>query len=267
MAEALTGARALADVGGQRAALQQKDNLCGPFHGARILRDAGILSWDGEELDQDLIALESGTLLPEAEEGPQVPPGAVSVRDYRFDLPRTAVAESGTSAGGLAKAIEEAAGGALRCVPLRGAWTAYAVEHLVEAAPELGGARLLANVSTAPLWGSRPPLEALLAHLDGEAVDSPPAPDWKVGHFVELSRLVRGRAGSLVLVVDSYPSLGWMGRHLQPPAALAAALERGDGHEGGVLVVAPPEATDAVSALAAELGLDVALWDNGTMRR
>lgn len=267
MAEALTGARALADIGGLRAAVQQKDNLCGPFHGARILRDAGILSWDGEDLDQDLVALESGTLLPEAEEGPQVPPGAVSFRDYRFDLPRTPAAESGTSAGGLARAIEEAAAGALRCVPVRGAWTASAVERLVEVAPDLGGARLLANVSTGPLWGSRPPLEALIAHLDGETVDTPPAPDWDVGHFIELSRLVRGRAGSLVLVVDSYPSLGWVGRHLQPPAALAAALERGDGREGGVLVVAPHESTDAVTALAAELGLDVALWDNGTTRR
>ncbi|HEX6461056.1 MAG TPA: hypothetical protein VF032_19225 [Thermoleophilaceae bacterium] len=266
MAEALTGARVLADLGGQRAALQQKDNLCGPFHAARVLREAGIVSWDGEELDQDLIALESGTVLPEVQEGPPVPPGAVSFTDYRFDLPRTAPAGSGTSAGGLAKAIEGAAAGALRCVPLRGEWTADGVERVVEAAPGLS-ARLLANVSTAPLWGSRPPLEALLAHLDGEAVDTPPASDWTVGHFVELSRLLRGRAGSLVLVVDSYPSLGWMGRHLQPPAALADALERGDGREGGVLVVVPPENAEAVTALATELGLDVGFWDNGTTRR
>jgi len=265
VAEALTGLRGLADIGGQRMALQQKDNLCGPFHAARVLREAGIVSWDGEELDQDLMALESGTVLPEVEEGPQVPPGAVSFRDYRLDLPRAPAAESGTSAGGLARAIEQAAAGALRCVPLRGPWSTAAVERLVEAAPDLG-ARLLANVSTAPLWGSRPPLEALLAQLDGESPDTPPAPDWEVGHFVELCRLLRGGGGSLVLVVDSYPSLGWMGRHLQPPAALAAALERGDGREGGVLVVAPPESADGVAALAAELGLELALWDNGTTR-
>jgi hypothetical protein len=110
VAEALTRPRALADLGGQRAALQQKDNLCGPFQAARVLRDAGITSWDGEELDQDLIALRAGTVLPEVEEGPQVPPGAVNFRDYRFDLPRAAPAEAGTSAGGLAEAIEAAAG-------------------------------------------------------------------------------------------------------------------------------------------------------------
>jgi uncharacterized protein DUF6885 len=266
VAEGLTRPRALAGLGGQRAALQQKDNLCGPFHAARVLREAGIASWDGEELDQDLIALRAGTVLPDPEEGPQVPPGAVNFRDYRFELPRAAPADSGTSAAGLAGAIESAAGGALRCIPLRGPWDAEAVEKLVDAAPALG-ARLLANISTGPLWGSRPPLEALLAHLDGEELADPPAPDWRVGHFVELSRVVRGPAGSLVLVVDSYPSLGWMGRHLQPPPAVAAALERDDGREGGVLVVAAAGEAGSVEALAGELSLEVGLWDNGTIGR
>lgn len=266
VAEALTRPHALADLGGRRAALQQKDNLCGPFQAARVLREAGIASWDGEELDQDLIALRAGTVLPEVEEGPQVPPGAVNFRDYRFELPRAAPAEAGTSAAGLAGAIESASGGALRCIPLRGPWLADAVERLIEAAPPLG-ARLLANVSTGPLWGSRPPLEALIAHLDGEELADPPAPDWRVGHFVELSRIVRGSAGSLVLVVDSYPSLGWLGRHLQPPAAIAAALERDDGREGGVLVVAPAGEAGTVEALAGELSLEIGLWDNGTTGR
>jgi hypothetical protein len=265
VAEAITGPRALADIGGQRAALQQKDNLCGPFHGARVLRDAGIVSWAGQEVDQDLVALRAGTLLPEVEEGPQVPPGAVNRREYRLDLGRGSSAESGTSADGLAAAIEELAGGALRCVPLRGPWSVATVERLVDAAPELG-ARLLGNVDTSALWGSRPPLEALLAQLDGEEVE-PPEADWRVGHFIELSRVLRGRGGSLVLVVDSYPSLGWMARHLQPPAALAAALERADGHEGGVLAITPTERAQEVEALAGELGLGVGLWDNGTTRR
>ena len=265
MSEALTWPRVPAGLGGQRSALQQKDNLCGPFHAARVLRDTGIESWDGEELDQDLIALRAGTLLPEPEEGPQVPPGAVNFRDYRFDLPRAAPAEAGTSAAGLSEAIEAAAGGALVCIPLRGAWDAQRVEQLVDAAPDLS-ARLLANVSTGPLWGSRPPLDVLLAHLDGANVDVP-APDWQVGHFVELSRVLRGRAGSLVLVVDSYPSLGWMGRHLQPPSAVAAALEREDGREGGVLVVVPSGGGGDVEALARELSLDIGLWDNGTIGR
>ncbi|TMQ03893.1 MAG: hypothetical protein E6J90_52655 [Deltaproteobacteria bacterium] len=64
---------------------------------------------------------------------------------------------------------------------------------------------------------------------------------------------------TLVLVHDSYPTLGWNGRHLQPARLVAAALERGDGREGGILAVAP---SDELRAVAGEVGL----WDNGTRR-
>jgi hypothetical protein len=125
------------------------------------------------------------------------------------------------------------------------------------------GARLIANLRTGRLWGSRPPLEVLLAELDGRPVQDP-APDWDVGHFVELEMLIRGPRRSLVLVHDSYPSLGWNGRHVQPPRALAAALLRGDGREGGVLAVVPKSRAEAAKALAAEIGLDIGTWNNGT---
>jgi hypothetical protein len=85
-----------------------------------------------------------------------------------------------------------------------------------------------------------------------------------VGHFVELEMLIRGPQRSLVVVHDSYPSLGWNGRHFQPPRVLAAALLRGDGREGGVLAVVPAARAEAAAALAAEIGLDVRPWNNGT---
>jgi uncharacterized protein DUF6885 len=244
---------------------QQRDYLCGPFHAARVLRDAGVAEWDGEAVDQDLIASRAGTILPAAEEGPAVPPGARSLRGYRHDLARGEAAGSGTAADALAEAIEAAGSGSLRCLGLRGAWTAERVERLVDAAPS-HGARLLANLRTGPLWAGRPPLAALLAALDGDPVADPPAADWDVGHFVELAWLVRGPGGALVLVVDSYPELGWDGHHLQPPAALAAALERGDGHEGGVLAVMPAARAAAARDLARELGLEIGFWENGTRR-
>ncbi len=244
---------------------QQRDYLCGPFHGARMLRDAGVAEWEGEAIDQDLIAARAGTILPAAEEGPAVPPGARSLRGYRYDLAHGEAADTGTAAEALAEAIEAAGSGSLRCLGVRGAWTAERVERLVDAAPSRG-ARLLANLRTGSLWASRPPLAALLAALDGAAPAAPPPADWDVGHFVELARLVRGGGGSLVLVVDSYPELGWDGHHLQPPAALAAALERGDGHEGGVLAVAPAARAAAFRDLARELGLEIGFWDNGTRR-
>ena len=263
----MAGAEAV--VGGARAApgieRQQRDYLCGPFHAARVLRDAGVAEWDGEAVDQDLIASRAGTILPAAEEGPAVPPGASSLRGYRHDLARGEEARSGTAVGALAEAIEAAGSGSLRCIGLRGGWTGERVERLVDAATS-GGVRLLANLRTGPLWASRPPLGVLLAALDGTPVAEPPAADWDVGHFVELARLVRGGGGSLVLVVDSYPELGWDGHHLQPPAALATALERGDGHEGGVLAVVPAARVATVRDLAGGLGLEIGFWENGTRR-
>lgn len=251
-------------VHGLAGAAQQKDNLCGPFWAARILRDAGIEEWDGQPVDEDLVARRAGTMLPDPDDG-SVPPGAESRTGYRFELPRVPPAESGTAAEPLAEALAAASGGTLRAVPLHGAWTAGRVEGLLEGASRLGGVRLLANVRTGRLWGSRPPLDALLAELRGERVADPP-PDWDVGHFCELVLLVRGPAGALVLVHDSYPSFGWNARHLQPPRVVAAALLRGDGREGGILAVAPAAAAGAVESLARGLGLELGTWDNGTRR-
>jgi hypothetical protein len=241
---------------------QQKDNLCGPFWAARVLNESGFKKWDGEPITEDLVALRAGTLLPEAHEGSDVPPGATKHVSYRYQLPMAPVEQSGTSAGALARAIEAASGGGLCCVPLSGEWNVHRVERLVDEAAGLGS-RLLANVRTGRMWASRPPVEVLLAELEGRSVVEPEA-DWDVGHFVELEMLIRGPRGSLVVVHDSYPSLGWQGRHLQPPHALVAALERGDGREGGVLVIVPKVGVEAARALAAEIGLEVRFWNNGT---
>jgi hypothetical protein len=246
----------------ETASAQQKDNLCGPFWAARILNEAGFKTWNGEAITEDLVAFRAGTVLPEAHDGLDVPPGASPRASYRYQLVTAPLEQSGTAAGALAEAIEAASGGRLRCVPVCGAWDATRVDRLVEAAADLGS-RLLANVRTGRMWASRPPIEVLLAELDGRPVVEPEA-DWDVGHFVELEMLIRGPKGSLVVVHDSYPSLGWQGRHLQPPRVLAAALARGDGREGGVLVIVPEAGVEAASALAAEIGLDVRVWNNGT---
>src|SRR5258706_16109890 len=241
---------------------QQKDNLCGPFWAARVLNESGYASWDGKAIDEDLIALRAGTVLPEAHAGSDVPLGAASETHYRYDLPRAPVEQSGTSAQRLAQAIEAASSGQLRCVSLRGPWNAERVERLVEDATAMG-VRLIANVRTGRLWGSRPSIGLLLAELGGQSGQGPPA-DWDVGHFVELEMLIRGPKGTLVVVHDSSPSLGWGGRHVQPPRALADALLRGDGRQGGVLAVVTMTREESVKALAARIGLEIGAWDNGT---
>lgn len=221
--------------------------------------------WGGDPLDQDLVALHAGTVLPEHVDGPQVPPGAENLVDYRYELRLGSVHEhTGTQASALADVIATLSGGRLECVPLSGAWSGAAVERLLDEGARLE-AGLIANIRTGRLWGSRPPLEVVLAWLDrGELPDGmqPPPADWDTGHFVGLEQVVRGRAGTLVVVHDSYPTLGWDGRHVQPPEVLAQALMRGDGRRGGVLCVVAPERTRAAAELAASLGLDTALWNN-----
>jgi hypothetical protein len=246
----------------QRGGEQQKDNLCGPFWAARVLNDAGFTTWDGQRIDEDFIALRAGTVLPVPHAGADVPPGASNRATYRFQLPTASVEQSGTAVGELVKAIEAASSGELRGVPVRGGWTPVRVERLLDEARALGS-RLIANLRTGLLWGSRPGAELLLAELDGRTVPDP-EPDWDVGHFVGLEMLIRGPVRSLVVVHDSYPILGWGGHHLQPPRVLAQALLRGDGREGGVLAVVPESRAEAMRAVAAEIGLEIGTWNNGT---
>jgi hypothetical protein len=243
-------------------AAQQKDNLCGAFWAARIIREFGIGSWDGQQIDEDLIALKSATVLPDSGPEGALPPGAVSLTSYRYELPTAPIQASGTAPGPLAQAIESAASGALRCVPVRGKWTAERVAKLVQGARSIGGARLIANLRTGRFWGSHPPLTALIDELAGRPAPAP-TPDWDVGHYVELAGLITGEGGALVHVHDTYPSLGWDGHHLQPPRVVAEALLRGDGREGGILVVVPAVRVAEVESLVAGLDLDIGIWDNG----
>src|SRR5439155_25353242 len=100
--------------------------------------------------------------LPDVPAAEWVPPGAASKADYAVELPVVPADTAGTAAGALAGAIEAVSGGALRCVPLCGPWIAERVEQLVDRGRVLD-ARLLANVRTGLLWGSRPPVATLLA--------------------------------------------------------------------------------------------------------
>ena len=121
----------------------------------------------------------------------------------------------------------------------------------------------LANVRTGRFWGSRLPVAGALEWLAGGDIESPPT-DWDVGHVVSLAGTVEGPNRSFVIVRDSYPSFGWDAHHLQPPGALAAALVRGDGNEGGVALYVSTDDRSEVERVVKDTGFDVAAWDNGT---
>jgi hypothetical protein len=249
------------------AELPQMDNLCGAFWAMLALRAAGGEEALGEPVDQELVAREAGAILPAGgDPASWLPPGARPRDDYRIALARSEDgAITGTSEPGLARAIERIAGGALRALPVAGPWTAdglvAALEAIAATAPD---ATVMANWRTAPLWGSHAPVTAVLEALAaGDAADPPP-PDWDVGHWVGIAAVARGPGGAVVLVRDTYRELGADGHHVQPAARAAAALARGDGSEGGLLVVAPPDQAAAAEDRLRGLGLELRHWDNGT---
>ena len=241
------------------SAMPQKDQLCGAFWGALIL------SAHGYAAGQEEVALRAGTVLAEGDPAGWLPPGASPRADYEENIPVAADESSaGTSATGVARSIEDLSGGTLAVVPVAGPWNADTVVSLVEvSAATAPGCVLIANLRTGHLWGSRPPARLLLDHLLGRTV-SPPPPDWDCGHFLSIAGCVGGRGGALVIIRDTYPQLGWDGYHLQPAAAVAAALERSDGYEGGVLCACEAPAAEALAGRLGEAGFWLRHWDNGS---
>jgi hypothetical protein len=150
----------------------------------------------------------------------------------------------------------------LAVVPVAGRWSTGSVVGLVRTAASVSlNTLLLANIRIGPLWRTRPNPAVLLGYLAGEEARSPQH-EWDVGHFVNVAAVVTAGDRALVVVRDSYRSLGWGGHHLQPADALAAALERGDGREGGVLCITPLAEADALRERLD--GFELRHWDNGT---
>ncbi len=261
----LPGARALLALHARE--LPQRDDLCGAFCGALALGAAGVaVGPAGEPIDQDAVALAAGSVVGAHTDPAILPFAETGRRDYRLALPFVEDSSvSGTTAAGLARALEELAGGRLAAIPFSGPWSAVTLDGVFElaAAPQRPVA-LLANLHTRHLWGSHPRAEELLACLLDGACAGPP-PDWEVGHFVCVIGRLHGPGGTLYGVADTYPSLGSGGVHLQPRERLATAIERSEQPAGGMLVLADVHDAPALRAGAAALGLVEGIWDNGTV--
>jgi hypothetical protein len=240
-------------------AMPQKDQLCGAFWGALTLSAAG------HPASQEEVALLAGTTLAEGDPAGWLPPGASPSADYEAAIPVASDgATAGTSATGVARSIEELSGGTLVVVPVAGPWSAATVVSLIEVvAAQTPGCVMIANLRTGRLWGSHPSARLLLDYLHGRQVEAPP-PDWDCGHFLAIAACATGPEGSLVAIRDTYPQLGWNGYHLQPAEAVAAALDRGDGYEGGVLCACEAPAEGALKRRVGEAGFEVRHWDNGS---
>lgn len=252
----LPGGRAL--LAHARGELPQKNELCGGFAGLVALRGAGCAVHD-----QDEVAAAAGTVLL-AEAGQSWPPAERGRDDFRLTLSHTHdPARAGTSAVGLAQSITRISGDRLLVVPGSGPWSAERLARLLDAAHTLDGVCVLANVSTAEFGAQDTPARALEDYLSSGLLPMWSS-RWQVGHFVLIGGTLAGDVGTLVAIVDTYPSLGENGLHLQPIERVAAALIREGMSPGGLLLVVPAEQEPAAQQVIADAGLCVAWWDNGT---
>jgi hypothetical protein len=276
----LPGAREL--LAAHARELPQRDDLCGAFCGALALSAAGLRSVPvgggsgggavtehggvGEPLDQDAVALAADSVVGAHTDPAILPFDERGRRDYRLAIPTVEDATvSGTTAAGLARAIERLSAARLAAIPLSGPWNATTLDGLFDLVAAFERpVTLLANLATHHLWGSHPRLDRLFAYLfEGE--QSGPPPDWDVGHFACVFGRLRGPRGNLYGLADTDPSLGAGGVHLQPRERLAAAIERRDMPAGGVLAIVAAEDVPALRSGADTLGLVQELWDNGTV--
>ena len=262
----LPGSERIASV--HRGAGAQMDNLCGPYWASILLRAHG---W---AVTQEDVAVAAGTLLPSSGHATTwVPSGEPNRDTYGRSILRTTDPDaSGTSIAGMQSGVSELSDDGFRFLPIRGRMGAtidgVALERLVdqlERHPAWRAAPIL-NLRVALLWGTKLSFDAAIAYLAGADVDEgeAPRPEWDVGHFVNVAGLVRGDARAMLLLRDSYPSFGWDGYHLQPLEAIAAAIRRDDGREGGCLLFVPSEEAPAIERELKETGFEIGGWDNGT---
>lgn len=245
--------------------LPQKDELCGAFTTLLTLRLAGIRETADGPLDQDAVGDAAGSVLGPEGYDEDLPPGEAGRKDYRLEHPRAAAEIAGTSAGGLVRAVAELSAGHRVALGLTGPWTVETLGALLEAALAEKDAALVLNVGTRFFWGSRPSVAELLAYLErGEDAEGP-GPDWAVGHFVGCLGVVQGPRGRLVMISDTYATLGLHGVHLQPIERVAAALRREGMTPGGALLMLPGDRRDAVSSTLTRAGLELGIWDNGSL--
>jgi hypothetical protein len=204
----------------QEADLPQCDELCGPFWAAAALRAAGFA------VTQEEAAVLAGSVLAPPGAPSSLPPGETGRRPT-VELPVAAPgAPAGTSAHGVARAVEDLSGGRLAAVPASGAWTAANVLGLLG---RVGDEVVIANVDTGAFWD-----------------------DWQVGHFVAIAEV----RPPLVVIADSYASRA---THVHPAERGARALAG-----RGLLVVT--ERPELVRAHVEAAGLRPELWDNGSPR-
>lgn len=240
-------------------ALPQVDELCGCFQAHLALRIAGF------DVDQEDVALQAGTTQSPSRYKGGLPKGETG-RDARCAFEITDEQRSGTAAAGMVRAIDAIGAGVVTTIPIAGPFTVANTRAVLDIACGASSpVSLAANLSTGPFWGSHPSAPEVLAYLVSGDDSAGPEADWNVGHFVTLLGTIDGAAGQLVVVADTYRSLGHGAVYLQPVERVAAALRResfpGD---GGIIAIVATDEEASLRERFADAGLEIRVWDNGS---
>jgi len=270
------------------------ENTCGPYHLTYILRALGYRQHRDIEISEEYLAKLARTrIAPEEYRSRisgllEVMHGKASIEEasrkygrilYRYDmLVSDKPEELGTSAEGVKYALETVTEGKLVGIPIpsrkgdRILFTEQAFKNLVNLLidkVEEWKYQAILNLQTSLLVNQvaahHDILVALLARDLEEALGKSP---WRVGHFVSLAGFIRRKWSNgediLLLIRDTYKGIGYHGYHIQPLENVRKALIRDDGREGGILLIVERDYAQQVEREIRNIGLEIALWDNGS---
>ena len=270
----------------------QRPATCGAYVARYLMAPLGFAVHDGVPTTrEDYLALLAGTVMEAYEEEPAE---AVRAEVRRLGLTDGEAAErfgeayyawplhatgdpavAGTSPTGTARIVAETSGGALVTLPVPARDASGAI-RLTEArwdglldllVDRLDEWRVhpIANYESDQLLDPTAPTYDASALSSSDPAAVIPMDDWGVGHFAGVGAIWRATDGRRwVLLLDTYRERGFSRYEPQPAELLRLALVRGDGRDGGLLLVLPRESLDAAQAALEALGLEVRMWGNGS---
>lgn len=269
----------------------QKEETCGLYGLSYLLRGLGWLKHGQHTIDENYLAylgranLSVDEYRRNEEINDLVKNGSLTVDEaeekygriwYRYRLPFSEVdSELGTSAEGVKLACETATEGQVIAVPVPSRCGAtiffdpFRFDRLLSSILKNASdwdAQVILNYRTDRLLDpnhSRYTLGNILAHSDDAAYFE--LDRWSVGHFVTMAGAIRFAPETCWIVIrDTYKNKGFKGYHLQPVERLRQALVRDDGREGGVMIIVPRSRAAEVEESVRQIGLELAVWDNGS---
>ncbi len=270
----------------------QKESTCGAYSLVPMLRAMGYLRHGRNVIDEDYVAsvarvnvssndLEEHSILRHRVESGERLPEDLQERlrrtSYRYPLlVETEKAKIGCSAQGVGYAVEVLTNEKLRAIPIAARGKRFTLGRLgmlaalVEKNIDKWDPHMVLNLKCNRLLDpSRPALMIGNLLSSAELAAKQACWDFSFGHFVAIGGFVEaeysnGNRRTFFVMLDSFKELGFGGMHLQPIASVWKALLRGDGREGGILLIVSRQREREVSSSVSKIGLDISLWDNGS---